>query len=103
MKDKKICSVIASLKASLLYLLSGTFLIVVSGLFTDIILRAYSNDSKMGPTHSIGMVQHDENLVRYEFGACLCKSNSLFLSDMTFKNVNVEAFPPLVCQTESYL
>ena len=59
--------------ASILYFLSGSFLIIVSGLFTDIILRAYANDSKMGPTHSIGMVQHDENLVRYEFGACLCK------------------------------
>jgi len=57
--------------ASILYFLSGSFLIIVSGLFTDIILRAYANDSKMGPTHSIGMVQHDENLVRYEFGACL--------------------------------
>ena len=43
--------------ASILYFLSGSFLIIVSGLFTDIILRAYVNDSKMGPTHSIGMVQ----------------------------------------------
>lgn len=60
--------------ASILYFLSGSFLIIVSGLFTDIILRAYANDSKMGPTHSVGMVKHDENLVRYEFGACLCKS-----------------------------
>lgn len=57
---------------SVLYSVSGIFLIIVSALFTDIIMKSYSSDTKYGPLNGNVVVQkQDQNLVRYEFGICL--------------------------------
>ena len=56
---------------SLFYILSGVCLTVVSGLFTSIILKSYSGDSRVGPTNDLTVSEDSQNSVRYEFGPCL--------------------------------
>ncbi|CAG5103364.1 Oidioi.mRNA.OKI2018_I69.chr1.g739.t1.cds [Oikopleura dioica] len=54
------------------FFLAGVFLIIVSSLFTDIILKSYSSDTKFGPVNgNIVVQQQNQNTVRYEFGVCL--------------------------------
>ena len=76
--------------SAVFYFFAGLFLIIVSALFTDIILKSYAADSKFGPVNgNVVVQQQSQNTVRYEFGACLCKpfifiKKIFFFSDLGY-------------------
>ena len=66
---------------------------LTSGLFTDIILKSYAGDSRLGPTNALVVQENTANSVRYEFGVCLYLGYTFGFVEMVLGIVSIFSNP----------